>query len=364
MKISACKPVYLTALLLTAAFLITAPSTARSAQSIVALVNDQPISAFDLRQRINLVLANSRTLRKRMSARLKSPTINQEFKKFALAHKPRSREEVKRLQSKFVAKIKRDIMRSLRPKAREIAMNELVEEALKLQEAKRLNIVVSDAQVSNAIKNMAKLNKMTDKQFARLMKKNGVDLPTMKQRLKASIGWRRAIQKKFGRQMSLTNEYLDRALKAGGSATDAQKNIELQLHKITLPLTGKINQKIMVKRFAEADQLRNRFTSCRTVQSLTLNVKNAKYENLGRKRASSFPEPTRTQLLQAKIGQMPPPTLSPEGIQLYAVCGRRKIAAGEKKRIARKRKLQSEEFNILAERHLRDLKQDAYIEYR
>ena len=96
----------------------------------------------------------------------------------------------------------------------------------------------------------------------------------------------------------------------------------------------------------------------------TVNFKRAKYDTLGRKRASTFSEPTRTQLLQAKIGQMPPPSLSAEGVQLYAVCGRRKVAVNEKKRNVEKRQLQMQEFDILAERHLRDLKQDAYIEYR
>ena len=129
-------------------------------------------------------------------------------------------------------------------------------------------------------------------------------------------------------------------------------------------MSGRINQKIMVERFAEADRLRGRFKSCHNMQSLTVNVDNAKYENLGRKLASTFPEPVRSQLIQAKIGEMPPPNLSDKGIQLYAVCGRRKVSPNEKKRVAEKRKLQLQEFNILAERHLRDLKQDAFIETR
>ncbi len=352
------------ALLVMAMALFMAPSTARSAQSIVALVNDEPISAFDLSQRINLVLTNSPRLRKKLNARLKSPTINDEFRKYATRYNPTSREELRKIQQKFVSQIRRDIMKGFRPTARKSAMDELVEERLKLQEAKRLNIVVTKEEVSGALANMVKLNKMTEKQFAAMLKKSGVSMATMRQRLKVSMSWRKAVQRKFGRQMSLTNQYLDRELNTTGGATDAEKSIELQLHRITLPLTGKINQKIMVKRFAEADSLRSRFRSCRAVQSLTVNVKNARYENLGRKRASTFSEPIRTQLLQAKVGQMPPPTLSPAGIQLYAVCGRRKVATDEKKRVAEKRKLQLQEFNILSERHLRDLKQDAYIEYR
>ena len=340
------------------------PGTTYAKQTIVALVNDEPISAFDLKQRMNLLLANSRQVRSRMQARLKSSNINEQFRTFAMRHNPKSREEVQRLQKKFIQQIKRNIVKGLRPQARKLAMDELIEERLKLQEAKRLNIVIEDAKVSGSIAQMAKRNKMTEKQFAKMMRSQGVDIVTMKQRMKADMSWQQAVQRKYGRELSLTNNYLNRVDVSAYAAQAGQKNIELQLHRITLPIKGKIDQRIMVERFAEADKLRSQFKSCELIKKLSGSVEGARYENLGRKRASSFPEPTRSQLIQAKIGEMPPPSLSPKGIQLYAVCGRRKVAPANKKRVAAKKRRQQQEFNILSERHLRDLKQDAFIEYR
>ena len=369
--IQACsRPVFLVTGLSLIAGLITilpfAVSQAHAKQSIVALVNDEPISGFDLKQRMNLYLANSQQLRKKMQARLKSPNINEQFRDFAMRHNPKSKEEVQRLQKKFVRQIRRDIIKGLKPQARKLAMEELVEERIKLQEAKRLNIVVNDEKVSSSLANMAKRSKMNVKQFTKMMRGMGVDMSTMRARVKAGIGWQQAVQRKYGRELSLKHQYYDRLNGGTAAAGDKQKNIELQLHRITLPLSGRINQQIMVERIAEADRLRGQFKSCNSVKSLAANIKNAKYENLGHKRASTFSEPTRTQLIQAKIGEMPPPSLSPKGIQLYAVCGRRKVATPKKKQTAEnnKRAQQQKEFNILSERHLRDLKQDAFIEYR
>lgn len=343
---------------------VTAPVSSYAKQTIVALVNDEPISAFDLKQRVNLLLSNSQQVRKKMQARLKSSNINEQFKAYAMRHNPRSREEVQRLQKKFITQIKRDIVNGLRPKARKLAMDELIEERIKLQEAKRLNIVVSDDKVSSSFAQMAKRNKMTDKQFTKMMRGLGVNVVTMKQRLKADMSWQQAVQRKYGRELSLTNHYLARVDESTYATNAAQKNIELQLHRITLPITGKIDQQIMVEKFAEAERLRTRFKSCQTTKSLVADIEGAKFENLGRKRAANFPEPTRSQLIQAKIGEMPPPALSPKGVQLYAVCGRRKVAATSKKQVAVKKRRQQQEYNILSERHLRDLKQEAFIEYR
>ena len=363
--ISSSKPLHLVGLVaFCVIFMALATQQANAKQAIVALVNDEPISKFDLKQRINLFLANSRQLRAKMQARLKSPNINQQFRDYAMRHNPKSKAEVTRLQKKFVSQIRKDIIRKLKPQARKLAMQELVEERIKLQEAKRLNIVVSDEKVSAGLANMAKRSKLSKKQFAKMMRGMGVDISTMRQRLKADMSWQKAVQRRFGRELSLKSQYFERINANTAATNNNQKNIELQLHRITLPISGRIDQQIMVARLAEAEGLRNRFKSCETVKSLLKNVENAKYENLGRKSASTFSEPTRTQLIQTKIGEMPPPSLSPQGIQLYAVCGRREIVAPKKKVVAAKKVAQQKEFNILSERHLRDLKQDAFIEYR
>jgi peptidyl-prolyl cis-trans isomerase SurA len=52
------------------------------------------------------------------------------------------------------------------------------------------------------------------------------------------------------------------------------------------------------------------------------------------------------------------------GIEIYAVCGRRSIKADEKERERAQEELAQKEFEIMAKRQLRDLRQDAHIEYR
>jgi peptidyl-prolyl cis-trans isomerase SurA len=79
---------------------------------------------------------------------------------------------------------------------------------------------------------------------------------------------------------------------------------------------------------------------------------------------STIPEPTRSLLLSAKDGDMLPPTTAAAGIEVYAVCGRRPIKADDKQRERAEGELQQKEFEIVAKRHIRNLRQDAHIEYR
>ena len=68
--------------------------------------------------------------------------------------------------------------------------------------------------------------------------------------------------------------------------------------------------------------------------------------------------------MNAKVGQMTPPTISAAAVELYAVCGKRSFKGDDGARQDVQRKLMNQEMALRAERLLRDLRQEAFIEYR
>ena len=87
-------------------------------------------------------------------------------------------------------------------------------------------------------------------------------------------------------------------------------------------------------------------------------------KTLADEKPASLAQPARLLVTSAKIGQMTPPTISAAAVELYAVCGKRSFRGDDAARTATQRKLMNEEMKIRAERLLRDLKQEAFIEYR
>jgi peptidyl-prolyl cis-trans isomerase SurA len=69
-------------------------------------------------------------------------------------------------------------------------------------------------------------------------------------------------------------------------------------------------------------------------------------------------------LLNAKDGEMLPANLSANGVELYAVCGRRLQKIDEAKRQAAENKLTMQQFDQLSQRYMHDLRKDALIEMR
>ena len=148
-----------------------------------------------------------------------------------------------------------DARAALVPKFKKEAQEELIEERLKLQEAKRIGIEVTDDEVKRMMKGIAERNKMTEEQFAQHVKGLGVDVSTMRERIRAQIGWREVVRRRFAAQISVTKRDVDRMISASASEA-GEDTVELQVQKITLPMPAKPDQAAMAKRYAEADGLR------------------------------------------------------------------------------------------------------------
>ena len=90
----------------------------------------------------------------------------------------------------------------------------------------------------------------------------------------------------------------------------------------------------------------------------------AKFETAQFVKPSTIGEPARSMLLGAKDGELLPPQTSASGVELMAVCSRRLLQMDEKQRQEATQELQSKKFEELANRRLRELRQDAQIEHR
>lgn len=347
-------------------------------QGIVVLVNDEPITGYEVDQRATL-LALSANLGERAQAAFKrlaqDPTINDKLRKILeetiKANPGKSREQVlaafEERKKAFVVGMQRSAVESARagvlPGLRDKALEEIIDEKLKIQEGKRLTIVVTPAEVDKAFKEMAERNKTTEEKFIETLKAQGIHPDTMKARTRSAMVWRDVIRRKFGGQISITDREIDNFVQQSPGEGGAAK-VEMQLHRITLAVPGKIDQAALARRLGEAERLRTRFGGCKTTQDLAKSLPDAKFESLVNQAAAAVTEPTRSLLLNAKDGEMVPPTLASTGVELYAVCGRKTVKVDEETRLKAQQELTMREFEILSRRHLRDLRSEAMIERR
>ena len=345
-------------------------------QGIAVLVNDEPITNYEVEQRQRYLGLGASDIQKKAKANFKSliqskstnNRLREILQETIRANPGRSKQEIlakfekrkqayaKSLQKRAVAKARKSILPGLRKKA----LDELIEERLKIQEAKRLNVVAGKEEVEKIVMGIAQRNKMDLKQFDKHMKTMGAGINTMKTRFKAMISWRNVIRRQFGHQIAITSRDLDRAV-ATASADD---KTELNVQRITLLFAKNLGQKELARRLQQASTLRTKFTGCSMTGSLAKQAGGARFSNLGPTEATRIPEPTRTMLINATDGEMLPPTVGTGGVELWVLCGRKTVEADKTKRDAATEELRQREFQVLAQRHLNDIRRDAHIEYR
>ncbi|MCH9807340.1 MAG: SurA N-terminal domain-containing protein [Alphaproteobacteria bacterium] len=345
-------------------------------QGIAVLVNGEPITKYEIDLRKRYLALGAGDIQKRAQSKFKSlikakstteklrgilrDTIKKNPGKskeqiIALFEK-RKKAFAKRLQQRAVSSARASVLPGLQKKA----LDELILEKLKVQEAKRLSVVASDDEVNKIIGSIAKRNKMDMKGFDKHLKSMGAGIHTMRSRFKAMLSWKNVIRRQFGHQIAISTRDLDRAV----ATTDADEKTVLNVQRITLLFAKNLGQAELARRLGEASQLRTKFTGCSMTQSLANQAGGARFANLGPTEAGKIPEPTRTMLISAQDGEMLPPTVGSAGVELWALCGRKTVEANKTKRDAAAEELRQREFGVLAERHLNDLRTDAHIEYR
>jgi len=338
-------------------------SLAASEMKYVVKVNGEPITSFDVSQRQKFMALTSGALGKRMRTLLQSPSTQEKFQAYVQERRPTSQAEAQALQKEFVDKLQSQVIADINKKTRSEAIDELIEERLMLQEAKRQKVSVSDAEVDKRLTAMAKAgnNDRTLNEFLEAFRQQGIGAQTIKQRIRAQVAWRDVIRKIYGfRIASLVGTSEEDA-----SPGQALKDATFDVRRLRIPAGGS-GQAAVARAYVQGETVRKQFSSCAKLGELAQRVSGASLERIDGKKAAAFPRDARPLLIKASEGQMLPPIASAQGVDLYAVCAKKTPQAkrdddeGGETRSDRRQ----QEFQIYARRHLTDLRQDALIERR
>lgn len=340
---------------------------------IEVLVNDEPITGFEVDRRAMLLSGSNvqAQAKANFEAIIKNPKTMQRLKallnQVVQANPGKSRDEVieifEKKKKEFGMGLQREAFESARkaalPTVKKQALEELIDERLKLQEAKKQSVTIEDTEINRVLTGIAERNKMTLDQFT---KQVGGSLDPMKNRIRAALSWNEVVRRRFGPLISVNSKDVDK-LVASATGT-AQEDVELQIQRVQIMLPKKMEEHGIAQRIEEAEKVRSRFTDCKSTAAAATGIPGAKFEALGKKKSSTLPEPTRTLLLNASDGEMLPPTVGDGAVELYVVCGRDSVKTDEDKRTQAEGELKQKEFEVMAKRYLKDLREDAHIEYR
>ncbi|WP_436118436.1 SurA N-terminal domain-containing protein [Phyllobacterium sp. LjRoot231] len=205
------------------------------------------------------------------------------------------------------------------------ARDELTDEALKRQELKRLNLLVSDSEVNDAYARFATNNKMTLNQLNGVLDKAGVTPEHFKEYIRMQMSWGRALatrnRTQGGTKVS-EQDAVQRMLKDGGKKP---VSTEYQLQQVIFVVPAN-NRGILAKRRGEANALRARFSGCETTRDIAKGTLDVTVRDLGKFVEQELPPEWSKLVTATAVGHATATQDTDKGVEFLGVCSTRQVS--------------------------------------
>lgn len=290
--------------LMIAALMLATPARAQ----VAVMVNGEPITDLDIQQRSKLIALTT--------------------------HKSASRKEV---------------------------IQELIDDKLKIKEAKKYTIDLSQSDVDRAYASMGERMRLSPDQLDKVLEARGIRPKTLKARLKAETAWSSLVRGRFQQSLMVGEQDIRSAIKLDdGEKSDS---FEYRMRPIVL-VVARGSSATVESRRREAEALRNRVQSCDEAVSIFRSLRDAAIRDMVVKTSADLPPALRQILDKTPVGHLTAPEVTKQGIEMVALCDRKPTTADAPERKEARDKLYVQRFEAKSKEYLEDLRKAAMIEYR
>lgn len=391
---------------------------------IAAVVNDEVISAFDLEERIDLVVIS--------------------------ANLPRTQDTRRRIRAQV--------------------LRNLIDESLQMQAARKIGVQVTNEQIDAEIEQLAQRNNMSMLALSGRLEGAGVDLSTLRRQYLASIAWEQYVSARLLRTVDVSDEEIDEAVReqeasrgqavfrvneivlgvdrpqdepevlaaaerlvrqvrsgadfaalarqfsVGANAEDggsvgwvrpaqlsdevasvlttlsvgdvsdpirtplgftiisvdgrrilgeeAVDGIEVELAQLLIPLSRTANATAEAAARADAEAARSRIRSCAGIDQVAESIDQAQSAQLGTLKIGDLPDEFGKAIAKLNVGDSSEPLRTAAGLHVLVVCNRSQPVDATPNRDEVRNSLILSKLNQRAQSALRDLRRDAIIDLR
>ncbi|MCD7060829.1 peptidylprolyl isomerase [Pelagibacterium xiamenense] len=198
----------------------------------------------------------------------------------------------------------------------QMATDELIDDAIKLAEAERVGIAVTDAQVDQAYGNIASNMNVSVSNLNQVLTQNGVDPNTLRSRLRAAIAWQQVVRQVISPRVQISELELDIQAEQQLEETSSFDYILKEVIFVIADGSGMSAS----RRTAEANQYRSGFQGCGGAVEQVLQYQDAAVIDIGRRHATQMPEAIANELAGLTVGQLTRPRVTENGVSMYAIC--------------------------------------------
>jgi peptidyl-prolyl cis-trans isomerase SurA len=245
--------------------------------------------------------------------------------------------------------------------SRQEVIEELIDDKLKIQVAKRYKIDVTDADVESSFSDMAHRMHVTPDQLTQNLAQSGIDAKTLKARVRADLSWQYIIRGKFQSSLQVSEKSVLDQIATDKKAEGGEVGYDYTLRPI-LFVVPRADAALQESRRKDAEALRSRFTTCDSGLLVARSMRDVAIREPITKNSSDLVPALRQILDKTEIGHLTPPETTAQGIELFALCEKKETKSETPEKRQAREKIFSEQFEAKAKHYLRELRRQAMIE--
>jgi len=246
--------------------------------------------------------------------------------------------------------------------ARQEVLDELIDDKLKVQLSKRYIAEVPKREIETAYANMARRVGLTPAQFGKMTAASGVSPEALKARIHADFVWGQIVRGKFQGSLQVGEKEVE--VKMQGERTEEPANYEYKLRPVLFLVPRGAAPAAFDARKKDAEALRARFQSCPEGLRFAMALPDVAVRETIARQSADLGEAQRKILNETAVGHLTPPDITPQGVELFAVCSKTAAAGDTPAKRKARDELFNERFQALSKKFLKELRRQALIEYK
>jgi len=284
---------------------------ASHAQTVICMVNGEPITEYDIEQRSKL--------------------------DFISTHKQPARQDV---------------------------INELTDEKVKIKEAKKFGVDPSSSDIEQSYAAMSTRMRITPEQLTKSLEGQGIRPDTLKSRIKADMVWTSLVRGRYKESLQVGEKDVAEVAKSDGDEAQQGEAFEYKMQPIVLIVPRGSPPAAIEARQKEAEALRGRVQTCDEANALFKSMQNAAIRDTVTKTSADIPQVLRELLDKTPIGHLTPPEVTKQGVEMVALCARKPTTIDSPKKKEIRDKMFVQKYEAKSKSYLQEVRRAAMIECR
>ena len=247
---------------------------------------------------------------------------------------------------------------------RQQAINDLIDDRLKIARAKVYGLEVGDSEITGAFENMAGRQHITVAQFTQVLERSGISPNTVKARIRAEMTWQQLIRGKYNSSLQIGDSDIAKALKDKNEGDAPAVGYIYTLYPVMVVVARGSSEATISAKRSEAENLRSRFASCADGLAMARGLRDVAVRDPITRNSADLSPQLRDLLGNIQVGRLTPPEVTAQGLQMFAVCNKKESATDSPQKREMREQLFVKRFESESKKYLDEIRKAAMIEYK